>query len=435
VIQNHPARFATPRLVDALVFLLVFSGPPRLRVRDMNASLRAEIDAAILAQLIVWGVGFAWIVVRLYPVLVTRGLIPRFAAPQVIGAMMLVVLCAGIWIAPGPMLTAFSVYQLGIMLLFSWVFVQLYGPETYVRYLFWGYLLLAIAVFLAWLYMPELVVRRGRLRGDLIAPAGAMGAFGLMLCLSGLLRLKKPLFILAGGVFATVLVASHTRTAFAAFAACLLLGWTFRYSAPIKKALPIAVVALLLAALGDYLSVGQQYVVREQESVETMSDRTPLWDYLIGTMLRESPVVGLGYFSATRVLGPQYNPQLGNAHSAFVEVLVGGGIIGALLFTTLCLVMMGYSLRLFIHGRDDPLVFAVVALFGATFIISQTSTEGIHAGPVGFTFWSTAALLPAVWEQVRARRRTPRGDHLRGLAGEPPRPNSHDRALRSEVVS
>ena len=135
------------------------------------------------------------------------------------------------------------------MLGFSWVFIQLYGPDVYVRYLFWGYVLLAVAVVAAWAAMPELVVRRGRVRGDMIAPAGAIGALGLTLCLSGALRVKRAVVVLAALLFAVVLIASQTRTAFAALLPVLVLGLLFRYSTPAKKVIPVLIVALLLAEL------------------------------------------------------------------------------------------------------------------------------------------------------------------------------------------
>ena len=395
-------RFATPRIVDFLVFLFLLTGPPKLRLRDPTASLRGEADAAVVLRLAVWIGGFVWLLARLYPVLVARGILPRGWAPQIIGTALLAVLSTAIWIAPGPALTTFSLFQLGVMLIFGWVFVRLYGPDTYLRYLFWGYLLLAVAVVVAWLLMPEMVLRRGRLRGDLVAPAGAVSALGLVICLSGVLRMKRWMFGLATGLFFVVLIASQTRTAYAAFFLFLLLGWMFRGSAPVKRLLPVAVVLLLVAALFELLPSGQQYVVREEQSLGTLSDRLPLWQHLIGTMLQESPVFGLGYFSASRVYGPEYNPGLGNAHSAFVEILVGGGLLGGLLFFTLYGALILYALKLFMNGRDNPMVLAVLGLFAVTFMMSLTNSEGIQPGPVGFTFWSLTALLPGVWEKLRA---------------------------------
>lgn len=400
-------RVATARFVDIAVFILLLSGPPQMRVRDATASLRGELDAATLIKLGVWGLGLLWLTVRLYPYLVQRGAVPRLGSPQLIAGFLFVVLGAGMLTAPGPALTAFAIYQMAVMVGFAWMFTQLFGPEAYVKYLFWGYLILAIAILAAWVFMPELVVRRGRVRGDLIGPAGSIGALGLVLCLSGVLRFRKARLALATGIFALVLAAAQTRTALAAFIITIPIGLWFRYPAPIKRAVPVAVVAVLVAGLFDVLSVGQQYALREQQSLATLSDRIPLWDHLLSTMLRESPVIGLGFYSASRVLGPQYNPGLGNAHSAFVEVLVGGGLLGGALFFLLYGVLITYAVKLLIVGRDDPLAFAVLGLFAVTFVMSTTITDGIQSGPVGFTFWSVTALLPAVLYTRRHAERPP----------------------------
>jgi hypothetical protein len=400
-------RFATPRFVDLLVFLLLMSGPPQFRVRDPAASLRGETDAAILFKLAVWGCGALWLFVRLYPLLVERGIVPRFYPPQTLSALLVLVLSAGIVIAPGPALTAFSVFQIAVVVGFALVFVQLYGPATYVRYLFLGLVLLAVAIVLAWVLNPELVVRRDRVRGDLIAPTGGVAVMSLAIALSGAVTVGKKTVYAVVGLCFLLLIAAQTRTAFAAFLPCLALGWVFRYRLPMKKLLPAMLVAVLAAGLFDKLTVGQQYVIREERSLATMSDRIPLWGHLLRTMVRESPVIGLGYFSASRLYGPQYNPRLGDAHSAFIEVLVGGGLIGGLLFFALYGALLRYALRLLVHGRDQPLAFTVLSLFVIVFLLSITATDGIQGGPIGFTFWSLTALLPAVWEQVRGRQFTP----------------------------
>jgi hypothetical protein len=402
----HPsrrARFATPRFVDLLVFILLMSGPPQLRMRDPASSLRGETDAVVLFKLAVWGCGALWVFVRLYPMLIERGIVPRLQAPQVIGGLLLIILSMGIAIAPGPALTAFAVFQIAVTLGFALVFVQLYGPEVYVRYLFVGLVLLGVAIVCAWVLMPEMVIRRDRLRGDLIAPSGAIAVLGLTIALSGALRISQKTLYAAVALFSVLLIAAQTRTAFAAILPCMAIAWLFRYPVPIKKLLPFAVIAVLASALFNVLSVGQQYVIREQTSLLTLSDRIPLWGHLLSTMLRESPAIGLGYYSASRLLGPQYNPALGNAHSAFVETLVGGGLIGGFLFFALYGALFLYAARLLADGRYHPMAFTVIGLFSITFLLSITNTDGIQGGPIGFTFWSLTALLPAVWEQVARR--------------------------------
>ena len=58
-----------------------------------------------------------------------------------------------------------------------------------------------------------------------------------------------------------------------------------------------------------------------------MSARIPLWQHLTSTVMREAPLTGLGYYAASRVYAIEFNRGLGNAHSAFFEVLLGGGLV------------------------------------------------------------------------------------------------------------
>jgi hypothetical protein len=63
-----------PKLYHSILFFILLSGPPRLCLRDPDASLAAEVDAAILLALGVW------LVVQV----VRRGTIPRLSSVQVL---------------------------------------------------------------------------------------------------------------------------------------------------------------------------------------------------------------------------------------------------------------------------------------------------------------------------------------------------------------
>ena len=120
--------------------------------------------------------------------------------------------------------------------------------------------------------------------------------------------------------------------------------------------------------------------------------------------MREAPLTGLGYYAASRVYAPEYNPGLGNAHSVFFEVLVGGGILGAALYLVLC-------------GRWSGLPCACCGLPGgdrarslqpdcspSPYSLDSPRQSALHAGPLGFAFWSLTALLPGLSrEAARAR--------------------------------
>ncbi len=166
----------------SILFVLILSGPPTLRVRDLAASIRGEVDYVVLLHLVVWGSAGVWVcyqvVVRR---LVERRTVLQLWVPQKIGLVLVVCLGASALVSPGFALTLFKVYQILVMLLFSLLFVQRYGANACLRRLFVGSVLLVISLVVSAIIAPDLVLGGSRLRGDLIAPAGDVSVFSLIL--------------------------------------------------------------------------------------------------------------------------------------------------------------------------------------------------------------------------------------------------------------
>lgn len=404
-----------PRLFDSLLFLLLLSGPPKFRERDPMASLRGEIDTMVLLHIVVWAWGFLWVLYRLYPLMVRRSAVPRIWAPQIAGMALICTLLLSLWESPGVLLTGFSIFQFAVMLGFAYVFVQAYGVQHYLHHLFWGFALVTIVVVGAWWLAPELVVKGadGRLRGDAITNAGAVAVLTLVLGLCGTPRLKRFVFVAIAGMALVVLAASQTRTAYITLFCFLLFGWIFGpLNMPVKRTAILAPAILLIGVMTGVLMSAQKHMIREEASIASMSDRIPLWEYTIGVMLRESPLVGMGYYSASRVIGPQYNPKLGDAHSAYVEILVGGGLLGGGIFLVMVVALAAYMIRLLVAMPRDPRVIALNSLFLCVVLFSITGSEGVKPGPIGFTFWSLLALAPALWDQMTRTRRAAAGAEM-----------------------
>jgi O-antigen ligase len=142
-----------------------------------------------------------------------------------------------------------------------------------------------------------------------------------------------------------------------------------------------------------------------------------LWRYLSNITLTQSPWLGLGYYSASRVYGPQYNPGLGNAHSMFFEVLLGGGVLSFALFTALCVTLSAYAVYL-LFKNGDRFSFAIVTLFFATLVFGSMGDE-IDSGPVAMCFWCSVAVLPWLYERssIRATHRVESRRQLPVTAG------------------
>src|SRR5262245_26123413 len=117
------ARIAhAPNWFESILFLALMSGPPKFRERDPIASLAGEIDLAVMIQIGVWACGGLWVLARLYPSVLRRGVLPAVNSAQAIGALLIAALSLSLWESPGLLLTAFTLGQFTVMLGFAWVF-------------------------------------------------------------------------------------------------------------------------------------------------------------------------------------------------------------------------------------------------------------------------------------------------------------------------
>jgi hypothetical protein len=402
-MSGKPLR--VPTWIDTLLFLAVMSGPPAIRDRDMYASLAGEVDAAVLVKLVIWACAGLWVVGRLAPSLLRYGRIPAVNRAQTLGVLLVASLTLSLWGSPGFLLTAFTLLQFVIMIAFAWVFTERYGYSIYLRYLFVGVCLLTVVLLIAAWVAPTMVIDElnQRFRGERIAPTGAVAGMGLIFCLSNLPRLKSTWFVGAVGLFGVLLAISRMRTAYVGMLAYLMIGYLFGAGLRVRRLVPVLVAgSLAVIVLGTYTSAAD-YLVRDPKSIQDMSDRIPLWEHLTTTVMSKQPLIGLGFYAASRVLAPEHNPRLGNAHSAFFEFLVGGGILGAVLYVALCAVLLSYAVRLLTMARGQPEAVATGGLFVFALLLGLTATDAVLAGPVGFTFWSMTAILPMMCRDAVAR--------------------------------
>jgi O-antigen ligase len=299
------------------------------------------------------------------------------------------------------------------MLSFLWIFTYRFGTSACLRHLFIGVSVLAVVTVAALVVSPELVagvtaidagivLGQTRVVGNSLTDVGSVAVIGLVLCLSSVPRLRASVFWGALSLFGGLLVASRTRSAELAVLAFLVIGF-----------MPLFVLAFGVFVM-DAMTSTTAFLVKDPESVRTMSDRIPLWQYLTNIVMREAPLTGLGYFAASRVYAPQYNPGLGNAHSVFFEVLMGGGILGAALYLVLCGSLVWSALRLLAVASGRPSTVAATGLLAVVLLSGITQVEGIHPGPLGFAFWSMTALIPGLLREAsRARTAADQRAHAR----------------------
>jgi O-antigen ligase len=378
-----------------LLFLLLFSGPPKFRIRDAAASLYGEVDLSIIVNVVVWGLGGAWVFYQLCRAYSQKRLRLRLWLPQKIAVLAILLLGASTAVSLAPEVTAFKVYQILVAFLFTLIFAEWYGVETCLNRLLFGSSLLCAVVALLAFIAPDLVLATSetgfpRLRGQGITEVGFAATFALVLLLTTRRRLSKPVFISLGAFLAVVLFLSLARVGWVALGVFFALALVKR---PKITTLPWVYFFWISAAIG--LAAGLVTKVsdmRDPETVFTLSGRLGLWAFLASATLTRSPWLGFGYLAGTRDLGMQYDPELGSGHSIFFDVFVGGGILSLAVFLVLVVILAVKAVKL-LREKTDAISFAVGSVFLVVLLFALIG-EDIDSSPFGFTFWALVTMLP-----------------------------------------
>jgi O-antigen ligase len=399
-----------PSLASTVLFFLILTGPPRLRVRsDPMASIRGDVDAVVVFQIVVWALAGMWVLHELWQYRSRLGAPMRLRLPQGLGILLVFCLGLSAFVSEAPLLTLFEVYQLGVMLLLGFLFVRRYGPRACLQRLFWGYTVLLIAAGILALCAPDAAFQpmpSGGLRlwANLIVDGvGQVAALAIILLLTIAPRLPRMLYLSLLALDVAILVVSYTRSAYLCVFAFLALALVKRT----QSVAPRRVAYLLLAAIPVLLATGLLprvvlLVVRESETLGTLTGRTGLWAYLADVTFSKSPWIGLGYYSAARIYGAQYGTWSVSPHSSFVQVLVGGGLLSLGVFALLWSVLLFRATSLLLR-TTDRYAFAACSLLISVFVVSQVG-EGMEPGPRGFTFWCLVTIVPWMRDRLASSR-------------------------------
>jgi O-antigen ligase len=386
----------SPTLFAVILFFLLFSGPPSFRLRDPTDSLEGVIDPTVVFQVSVWVVAGMWTVYQLRKEFRARSSI-KLDLPDKLGLWMILFLGLSSFLSDAPMLTAFKVGQILVSLLFTWLFVHRYGIAKCIDYVFLGSTILCTAIAVSAFAAPDLVLFSDeghmRLRGDPIAVMGTVGTYSTILLVIKRRQVPRVIFWPLLAMLCTLLAFSLTRSAWFLVFASLLLYFARQSKGTFVRNLGFLFLAVFPFVFFFYiLPALQEY--RATESVATLTGRTDLWVYLVGVALLRSPWVGLGYYSASRILGPDFNPGMGTAHSIFVEVFLGGGLVSLIPCMALCFLLARKAFKFLSKDRTD-LEFLCGLLFLVTLTISLLGGD-FSSGEIGITFWSLAAAIPAM---------------------------------------
>jgi O-antigen ligase len=382
--------------LTVLLFFLLFFGPPALRKRDPMDSFQGVVDVSVIFQVLVWAVAGLWTVHHLRKDLRMKPR-PRLNMPEKLGLSMVVFLGLSTFVSEAPSLTAFKVGQIFVSLVFSWIFVRRYGISKCMDYAFIGSVIMCVALAFSAIFVPDLVYYQDtdglRLHGDPVAPLPTVATYAIFLLIMKRSEIQKVVFWPLLTFLSTMLVVSLTRHAWFLVIASLLLYLSRKSKATLVSTIGVGLLAVLPFVFFMYfLPALEEY--RSTDSIANLTGRTDLWVYLVGLTLARSPWIGLGYYSASRVLGLDFNPNLGTAHSTFVEVLLGGGLLSLIPCLVLCFVLIRRSVQLLSKHRTH-LEFVCGTMFLITMVIGLMGGD-FACGEVGITFWSLAAAVPAM---------------------------------------
>jgi O-Antigen ligase len=407
-----PLRQVTPFLT--MLFLLLFSGPPKFRIRDAEASVYGELDPVAILQVVVWLVAGAWVARELW--LSHKGKRPPLLFTKVhkLSALLIALLAASAFTSLAAPLTLFKTYQVAIEFLFCLMFIQWHGIEKFLDLLLAGDLLLCALIGTLVVVAPSFVFAETetgaiRLEARQIYEASIVGGLAFILLLCRKRRIAGFWFWLSLSGF--LLIAALTRSAWIAVASVLALAAWFRPTLPrIKVVYLICAAAVLAFLLGATSELNR---VRDPSTVYDLSDRVGLWTYMTDAVLERSPAMGLGYVAGPRVLGPEYNPALAAGHSMFFEVFIGGGFVSLSVFLVLIAALALHAWRL-LRKHGDPTQFTVAALFVAIVVLGLVTGE-LDSTPFSFTFWGMATALPLLAAPETAFTETARKRVIRSV--------------------
>jgi hypothetical protein len=373
----------------SILFLLLYTGPPKFRVRDFDASLLGQFDLPVLIQIAVY---------LFCGLFVARKLVEnrhrlRLSPTPIIAAAFLLTLASSASISSDPRLTLFRTYQFAILFLFSGLFIEEFGISETFRHLIIGNAILCALVVVAIPFIENGILESSetgfpRLRGSAIAETAITGTFLCILLLIQRRMGSKLLLVLA----AAVTFFSLSRVSWGTTLICMLLIVIFQpkvWSVWLSRIVCIVAVVALLA-----VGIERLTGTFRDPTIEDYSGRTEIWAYTTGIVLTESPWLGLGYGVASRTLVADINPTLGSAHSVFVDVFAGGGFVALSIFLLLN-VMMGIDASWIFFKRKEANAFLVAVLFVSFFLMSTVGGE-LDAAPFGFTFFSLIWMLPRV---------------------------------------
>lgn len=383
-----------------LLFLLLLAGPPKFRIRDSMDSLNGILDTSLL---ILIGVYVAAGVLLIFSAKHLKAAV-RYG-PQKIAILFIASIGLSALVSRAPFLTMFKTYQMAVLFLFTAVFIERFGVERTISRMLWGTVILSGLVILGIYIIPEGVLFYSetgfpRLRGTAVADVGTMAP--ILVALVTCSRVKFRRLLLPGSLVLAFF--SLARVAWVAIFVLFLIAFLRRANIWSRKWITVfCFLGILTPIISEVPSLIRNYRDPDLSVYTDLSGRPLIWQYTTRAVWDRDPLRGLGYGVASRVLTGNLDPRLGNAHSIYVDVFLGAGLIGLISFVTLMLALAGYCWYILKHTRAE-VPFTVVSLFLVVFVMIPVAGD-LDGPPLAFTLWSLFTLAPHIRSQIHAELR------------------------------
>jgi exopolysaccharide production protein ExoQ len=395
--------------VPFLVLVLIVACEYDVRARSDQASLEGSADIGVLIEVVAFGIVAAVVVALLSDP-------PRFRERDPLLVVMGAFTCAMVLAAtysPYLLVALVRAAQLVITAGFVLVIRRRAEIEQFRRLCHWFIVVLLVSIA-AGIAVPLAPRTDGRFSWFYFHPNGAsvFAGLGVVITVALLLRARTTgdhprwrteAYILALVPLIGALVAAKSRgVLFGTVVGCVAVAVTAsrrksRLDLVVAGTAAVAVTVLLFGAdIGTYLRRGDS-----DEQIRTLNSRTELWEQGFD-LWEQRRALGYGFMSARGLFLETFG--LGDAHNAFLEVLVNSGLLGTPVWLLLLFLVGRDTARVGRGARGSPRHPDAPILIGVFwFLVASSFTDGGLGQSA--TVQSIWLLMLVAWLGVIARDR------------------------------
>lgn len=395
---------------SGVLLLMMLTGPPRLVARDPMASMRGELNGAVVLNVLGWGVAALWAFNEFNRYALKERRLPAIGLYEALAFMLPLAVAPSLIVSSSRLLSLYRLAQAAIGIAFGSFWVRRYGVARTLRLLQAGLWWLCVVSAVLYVLVPSWVVFGGRLFGGAFVSVSAVGSLAFAGAIAGGRQMCGRWYVPTLVLSVILIGLSQTRSAFGAILLVLLVAGV--RSADVSVPRRIGLLLLGGAPIAFMLGWGERvlgFVVRDANSLSTLSDRMPLWQRTVEVVWAVNPLIGLGYFTS-RLVTLSFNDRIGGAHNVVVEVFAGAGLVGVAGLVIAVGPLLWRLTRVVLTGRTAPAA-SVLTAWGYVLVIQGMFSEDVlYSTTAGLIAFMLPALLTGVlreWGEKPPARAAP----------------------------